>query len=136
MVIYKLRPPSFLGLRQPLFCTNCTGVLEKHKTLQFLLLILTWLYLFPIFFLNVNWIVFYVTLHVFKSYYQQILWKTWCHVLTKFEHEVIILWIWRTTVDEIGEVHKSSRSQMFFRSGVLISFAIFTEKHLRWSLFY
>ena len=30
---------------------------------------------------------------------------------------------------------RSSRSQMFFKVGVLKSYAIFTGKHLRWSLF-
>ena len=30
---------------------------------------------------------------------------------------------------------RSSRSQMFFKIGVLKNFAIFTGKHLRWSLF-
>ena len=30
---------------------------------------------------------------------------------------------------------RSSRSQMFFKTGVLKKLAMFTEKHLRWSLF-
>ena len=32
-------------------------------------------------------------------------------------------------------INRSSRSQMFFKIGVLKNFAIFTGKHLRWSLF-
>ena len=36
----------------------------------------------------------------------------------------------------LGSNNKSSRSQMFFKQGVLINFAIFTRKHhLCWSLF-
>ena len=31
--------------------------------------------------------------------------------------------------------HGNSRSQMFFKIGVLMNFLIFTGKHLRWSLF-
>ena len=38
-------------------------------------------------------------------------------------------------VDETGEVHKSSHSQMFFKRGVLKTSTIFIGKHLRWSLF-
>ena len=37
-------------------------------------------------------------------------------------------------VDETGEVHKSSRSQMFFKIGVLKNFAIFIGKHMLESL--
>ena len=37
-------------------------------------------------------------------------------------------------VDETGEVHKSSRSQMFFKIGVLKNFAIFIGKHVLKSL--
>ena len=38
-------------------------------------------------------------------------------------------------VDEAGEAHKSNRSQMFFKIGVLKNFAKFTGKHLCWSWF-
>ena len=35
---------------------------------------------------------------------------------------------------EDNDIYGSGRSQMFFKIGVLKNFAIFTEKHLRWSL--
>ena len=47
--------------------------------------------LLPVFSVHVNWIVFYVTAHLFKFYYQQILRKI-SHVVTKSEHEVIIMY--------------------------------------------
>ena len=40
---------------------------------------------------------------------------------------------WR--VSEISHLFRSSRSQMFFKIGVLKNFAIFTGKSLCWSLF-
>ena len=46
------------------------------------------------------------------------------------------VWISKMIVDETGEVHKSSHSQMFCEIGALKSFAIFTRKHLRWRLQY
>ena len=45
--------------------------------------------LFPIFSVHVNWIVFYLTAHLFKFDYQQLLRKI-CYVVTKAGHEVII----------------------------------------------
>ena len=44
----------------------------------------------PIFLVQVNRSAFYVTSHLFKFYYQQILCKI-CHVVTKAKHEVIIM---------------------------------------------
>ena len=45
------------------------------------------------------------------------------------------VWIWKMIVDEIGEVHKSSHLQMYFKIGVLENFTTFTGKYLCWSLF-
>ena len=41
----------------------------------------------------------------------------------------------KTSCSEISVKYKSSRSQMFFKTAVLRKFAIFTGKHLCWSLF-
>ena len=46
--------------------------------------------LFPLFSVHVNWILFYVTIYL-KFCYRQILRKI-CHVVTKAEHEEIILY--------------------------------------------
>ena len=43
------------------------------------------------------------------------------------------VWIWKIIIDEIGVVHKSSHSQMFFKISVLKNFTIFTGNFIkRW----
>ena len=69
---------------------------------------------------------------VIKFYYQQILRKI-CRVVT-WTWSNNSQWMWKMIVDEKGEVHKSSHSQMFFKRGVLKNSTIFIGKHLRWSL--
>ena len=75
------------------FAQNLTGIVEK----QYVLTPFKWLFKFshcltllPIFSVHVNSIVFHVTAHLFEFYYQQILRKI-CHVVTKAENKVIIL---------------------------------------------
>ena len=41
----------------------------------------------------------------------------------------------RCSLKEIIATHRSSRSQMFFKIGVLRNFPVLTEKHLCWSHF-
>ena len=76
------------------FAQILTEVVEKQHVLtplNFFFKFSHYLTLFPIFSVHVNWIIFYVTAHLFKFYYQQILRKI-CHVVTKAEHEAIILY--------------------------------------------
>ena len=98
------------------FAQILTWIVEKQHVLtpfNFVFKFSHCLTLFPIFLVHVNWIVFYATAHLFKFYYQQILCKI-CHVVTKAEHEVIILYEFgKWWVDKTVELHNHRCLQMF-----------------------
>ena len=73
----------------------------------------------------------YVTVYLFKFYYERLLRKK-CHVVMKAEHEVLIL-------QKSGRLNRrvTQKQQLadIFKIGVLKTFVIFTGKYLRWGLF-
>ena len=89
---------------------------------------------FLIFSVHVNWIVFYVTAHLFKFYYQQILRKI-CHTswrkLNRCNNSV---WIWKMVVDETRVIQRQPFVDVF-KISVLKNFVTFIGKNLCWSLF-
>ena len=91
-------------------------IVEKQHVLtplNFFFKFLHCLTLFPIFLVPVNWIVFYVTLHLFKFYYQQTL-RQICHIVTKAEHECNnLVWNWKMEVDKNRVTQKQPFADVF-----------------------
>ena len=73
----------------------------------------------------------YVTIHLFRFYYEQLLRKKY-HVVMKAEHEVLIL-------QKFGRLNRRVTQKQplldIFKIGVLKKFVIFTGRYLRWGLF-
>ena len=87
--ISGLRAKTTFKIRNFCFSQILTGIVEEQHVLtpfNFFFKFSHCLTKFPIFLVHVNWITFYVTAHLFKFYYQQIL------RITKAEHEITILY--------------------------------------------
>ena len=94
-----------------------TGIVEKRHVLRpfnFFFKFSYCLSLFPIFPVHVNWIEFFFNCALFKILLPTFITQNISVSNESWTWSDNSVWIWKMMVDKIGELHKSSHSQMFW----------------------